>query len=154
MFYQVEIHREINTLISHISVQIPTEQELQDYMAEIVRLGNGFAEEGSTRLYHLFLIEPRRFDFAGGLRIILSFRNNKDLIEMRKRLNTMTILVGQTPKVFQTIMSMLPHAAMGGRPMAIFPTLEAALDFVKTDYAYQEVHSHSEESASTTGRMD
>lgn len=134
MPYQIELHEEINTLISYISPENPTDEELKHYLDEVIRIQGVVIQNQSSRLYHILVIEPRPYRFRDGLHVIRTIQHNKSLNTLRKQLHVVTILVGQTPKSFQVMITMMTPR-MAGRQVAIFLTLDAALDFVRTDNA-------------------
>jgi len=134
MTYQIDRHPEINTMVSHIPPGNTSEEDLHNYMDRVVQTADEFAAQGATHLYHILVVAPRSYDFAVGMRNIRAIQQNKDLIAMRKRMNVMTILVGNMPKAFHVLMTLLSSPTFGGRKMAVFPRLEPALDFVRLDY--------------------
>jgi hypothetical protein len=130
----MDLYPEINTMVSHITPENLTEEELHDFMDRILQRAGEFEAQGATHIYHILMVSPRGYDFPIGMRNIRAIQQNKALIAMRKRLNVMTILVGQMPKAFQILMTLLSAPTFGGRKMAVFPRLEPALDFVRIDH--------------------
>jgi hypothetical protein len=135
MPYQVELREEINTLISYVSPESPTNEELQHYLDEVVRLQDIVIQNNSSRLYHIIVIEPRRYNYVDGLHVIRAVQQNKALNTYRKQLNIRTLLVGQTPKSLQIMMTMMTRTNTGGHQVAVFQSLEPALEFVRADNA-------------------
>ena len=134
MPYRVEFREEMNTLISYITPESPTAEEIQCYLDEVIRLQSIVIQNQSPRLYHILVLEARRYNLIDGINIIRTIRQSKALNDPRKHLSVMTLLVGQTPRALQIMIAMMTRQNEDGRhQMSVFSTLEMALDFVRTD---------------------
>ena len=130
MTFQIEFREEVSTLISTITAQPSTDHEIGLYLDEVVRLQNIAIQNRAPRLYHIVVIEPHDYSLARGLGIIRAVQQNKGLRAIRKQIDIMIILVGQTSKSLQIMVTMMTQNAAGERQVAVFPTLDAALAFV------------------------
>lgn len=139
MTYQVEIREEINALVSYISAQSPSDEDLKIYLDEVIRLQQRIIQNNASRLYHVLVIESNRYSLRDGMHVIRTVQQNKALYAARKKLSIMTILVGQMPKSLQIMITMMSPST-AGRQVAVFATLEAALDFVRVDNANYQHH--------------
>lgn len=132
MPYQVELREEINALISYISPDSPTDEELKFYINEVIRCQSIIIQKKSPYLYHLLVVEAQHYNIIDGLHVIRLIQNNKELNTSRKNLKVITLIVGQTPKSFQILITMMTRLNDGGNQVAVFATLEPALDFVRS----------------------
>jgi hypothetical protein len=131
MPYQIETHEDINTLISHISSVRPTDDELTDYLEALIRFQNRMLQNNAKHIYHILVMESYNYNLVDSLSTMRSVQQNKTFNAARKQINMMTILVGKIPKALQIMIAMIRSS--GRRQVAVFPTLEAALAFVRTD---------------------
>jgi hypothetical protein len=145
MPYHIEVRREIYTIISQIESADLAKEDVQRFVGDIIAVGESFIEEGLPALYHILLTDERKFDFVGMLKPLHELRQNAALIAVRTKLNMMTILVG-TGKGMQNLQftqQMMSTPQYGGRPIAILPTLELALESVRRDIAVHGISPSS-----------
>jgi len=139
MSYTIEVQREHGIFISEFTSDPLRGEEFDRYLQEIITLNVMFDQDGRTQVYHILSLNAPQFDFSGMLQALSVIRQNKTMVELRNRLHSMSIIVTTSPAVAQFIEAMLTQANYGGRRMAVFPTLETALEFVRFDQAQLQV---------------
>ena len=137
MPYYIEVRREIYTIISRIHSDDLSVEDIQRYIDEIIVIGEAFIAEGLPNLYHIVIAEDNKFDFGGIFKSLSALRQNKSMIAVRTQLNMMTILVGAGMQNLQFTQHMMSSPQYGGRPIAMLPSLEVALESVLLDIAAQ-----------------
>jgi hypothetical protein len=140
MTYQIEFREEINTLISYVSPERPTDEELKHYLAEIIRVENIVIQNHSLYFYHIVVIEPRPYNLMDGMNLVQTVQQNKALHAAHKHLNIVILLVGVTSRSLQIMITMMIPSTVR-RQVAVFPTLESALEFAQTDNAKHQPQS-------------
>jgi hypothetical protein len=137
MSYRIDIHREMYTIISHLDSGDLSPEDIARFLNEIIEIGESFIEDKLPCLYHVLLTSETHFDFGTILRSLNSLRQNEAMINVRRQLNMMTILVGSGMQNLQFTQHMMSTPQYGGRPIAILPTLDLALESVRRDIMAQ-----------------
>lgn len=138
MSYTIDVQRENGIFISEFGPEMLRGDELDRYLQEIVDLNVMFDREGRTQVYHILHLETTDFNFSGMLQALSVIRQNKTMIELRNRLHSLSIIVTTSPAIAQFIDAMLSQANYGGRRLALFPTMETALEFIRFDQAQSQ----------------
>jgi len=139
MSYRIDVHRGIYTINSHLDDGELSSDDVARFLNEIIDIGESFIDDKLPCLYHILLTSETRFDFGGILRPLNSLRQNEAMINVRRRLNMMTILVGAGMQNLQFMQHMMSTPQYGGRPIAILPTLDLALETVRRDLVAQGI---------------
>lgn len=131
MSYKIDVQRENGVFISTFGSEMLRSDEFDRYLHDVVDVNLMFDSQGRTQIYHILLVEPNRIDFEGMMRAVNTIRQNKEMVELRKRLNSQTMIVTTSPVIVQFIETILANSS--GRRMGVFPTLETALAFIRFD---------------------
>lgn len=137
MSYRIDIHREMYTIVSHLDSGDLSPEDVARFLNEIIEIGESFIDGKLPCLYHILLTSETRFDFGSILRALNSLRQNEAMINVRQKLNMMTILVGSGMQNLQFTQHMMSTPQYGGRPIAILPTLDLAIESVRRDIVAQ-----------------
>ena len=137
MPYKITVQHENGIFISSFGVDTLRGEEFDQYLRDIIDLNVAFDRQGWTQIYHILLIDSPQLDFEGMMRALTSIRQNREIAELRQRLQSLSIMVTTSPVMSQFIEMMLPNASAGGRRMATFPTLEAALAYIRFEQSQQ-----------------
>jgi hypothetical protein len=135
MSYTIDVRREDGVFISRFSAQGLHGETFEQYIQAVIDLNIMFDQDGRTQVYHILMLGESQFqfDFATMFSSLSTIRQNKTMVELRNRLNSMAILVTSSSATTQFIETMLSNASYGGRRMTLFPTLDKALEFVRFD---------------------
>jgi hypothetical protein len=113
------------------------------FLNEVIEIGERFIDDKLPCLYHILLTSETRFDSGALLRSLNSLRHNEAMINVRRRLNMMTILVGAGMQNLQFTQHLMSTPQYGGRPIVILPSLELALESIRRDLVAQGLAASS-----------
>ena len=130
MPYKIDIQHENGVFISFFGPDVLRGEEFDQYLRDVIDLNVMFDREGHTQVYHILVIESTQLDFESMMRALITIRQNKDMIALRNRLHSLSIIVTNSHVMAQFIEMMLSNPGYGGRHLAMFPTVEAALAFI------------------------
>jgi hypothetical protein len=130
MSYKITVQHQDGIFISSFEPSNLRGELFDQYLDDIVNLNVRFDREGRTKVYHILVLESTQLDFEGMMRALSVIRQNKQMIALRNRLESLSMMVTATPTMAQFIETMMSNSGYGGRRMAVFPTLEAALAFI------------------------
>jgi hypothetical protein len=142
MPYRIEVQRENGLFISHFGPDTLRGEEFEQYLQDVVDLNIMFDREGRTQIYHVLALYSAQLDFEGMMRALTTIRQNKAMAELRTRLNSLSIMVTTSPVMAQYIETMLSNSKAGGRRMGVFPTVEAALAFIRFEQSLPPDEPH------------
>lgn len=131
MPYRIEVQRDNNLFISYFGPETLRGEEFDQYLRDVINLNLMFDRAGRTQIYHVLVLESARLDFEGMMRALTAIRQNKEMAEVRQRLKSLSIMVTTSPVMAKYVETMLSNSTANGRRMAVFPTVEAALAFIR-----------------------
>lgn len=138
MPFTIDVRRDEGVFISTLTPGLLRGGAFEQYFQEIIRINKQFVDDGQAQVYHVIVlsgVKPKP-DFSSVLSLLSLIRQSKTMIELRKRLNTRTVLVTTSAVIVQFIETMLSNDHYGGRRTLVFPTLEKALDFIRFERAH------------------
>lgn len=129
--YKIEVQRENGLFISYFGPDTLRGEEFDQYLRDVIDLNVMFDREGRAQIYHVLVLDSARLDFEAMMRALTTIRQNKQMAELRARLKSLSIMVTTSPVMAQYIETMLSNSTAVGRRMGVFPTLDAALAFIR-----------------------
>src|SRR5829696_5386432 len=111
MAYKIEVQHESGIFISSFGAEILRGEEFDQYLRDLIDLNVMFDRQGRTQVYHILLLETTQFDFEGMLRALTLIRQNKEMIALRNRLHSLSMMVTTSPIMAQFIDTMLSNPA-------------------------------------------
>lgn len=137
MSYKIDIQHKNGIFISFFGVEVLRGEEFDQYLRDVIDVNIMFDRAGHTQVYHILVIESTRLDFEAMLRTLTITRQNKQIVALRNRLHSLSMIVSQSPVVTKFIETMLSNPDYGGRRLMLFPTVEAALAFIRFEQSQQ-----------------
>jgi hypothetical protein len=131
MTYKINVQHEDGIFISTFGPDTLRGEEFDQYLRDVIDLNMAFDRRGLKKVYHILVFESAKLDFEGMMRALTAIRQNKDMIDLRKRLQSLSMMVTNSPAMAQFIDTMLSNTTQSGRRMSVFPTVEAALAFIR-----------------------